>query len=259
VVLYTVVVNRKLKHYIYDITDKAKLKKLIIKCLFGTATSISTAVVVKEFGLTFFAVASNCGPIFTVILSYIVLRDKILREDMLLLVIVLSGIAVKLAFPEPIATNTNNIKTTSGYILLAYIPIGIAASNVLLRKMKGLHFVQINIYKIIIALTISSSICAIKQVSLSVIKEFTALDYTWLILSTLFQEASVIARKISSNHAPPSKLAHYAYLNTLYSFLFDLLIPSLGVHFNYEAYIAYAIIISGFSMKFILVGCRFRA
>jgi len=69
----------------------------------------------------------------------------------------------------------------------------------------------------------------------------------------------VIARKISFNHAPPSKLAHYAYLTTLYAFLFDLLIPSLGVHFNLFSYISYGIIIGGFSMKFILVGLRIRA
>ena len=172
----------------YDITDKAKLKKLIIKSLFGTATSITGVVVLKEFGLTFFAIAGNFGPICTVILSFILLRDKIQKEDMLLLVIVMSGVVIKFSYPETESQNdnTHNKKSTLGYIFIAYIPIGIAASNILLRKMKGLHFIQLNIYKIIIALMISSSICGILKVSLSVINNFTALDYTWLILCTLF-------------------------------------------------------------------------
>ena len=160
--MYLVFVNRKLKYFIWDITDKAKLKKLIIKSLFGTATSITGVVVLKDFGLTLFAIAGNFGPIFTVILSFILLRDRVQKEDMLLLVIVLSGLAVKFSHPETAKHHDVHADASVlDYIFLGYIPLGIAASNILLRKMKGLHFVQLNIYKIMIALVIAVSICFI--------------------------------------------------------------------------------------------------
>jgi hypothetical protein len=79
-----------------------------------------------------------------------------------------------------------------------------------------------------------------------------------MFIGSLFQQASVIARKISFNHAPPSKLAHYTYLSTFYAFLFDLGIPSLGAHFDFHAYVSYGIIILGFSIKFLLVANRIR-
>ena len=41
------------------------------------------------------------------------------------------------------------------YLVLIYIPLGIAFTNILLRKMKGLHFIQLSVYKIVIALIIS--------------------------------------------------------------------------------------------------------
>ena len=71
------VVNRKLKYFVYDRTDKSALKKLITRSLFGTATSISSVIVLKGFGLTLFAIAGNFGPIVTVFLSFFLLRDRI--------------------------------------------------------------------------------------------------------------------------------------------------------------------------------------
>ena len=79
-------------------------------------------------------------------------------------------------------------------------------------------------------------------------------DWVILVVGSLIQQASVIARKISFNHAPPSKLAHYAYVNTIYSFAFDLFIPFLGVNFNFYKYIGYGVIILAFIMKFISIG-----
>jgi hypothetical protein len=138
------------------------LKKLIIKSLFGTATSITGTVVLKKFGLTLFAVVGDFGPILTVVFSYFLLKDKIKGEDKLLFVIIVSGLAVKFSHPETAKHHDVHADASVlDYIFLGYIPLGIAASNILLRKMKGLHFVQLNIYKIMIALVIAVSICFI--------------------------------------------------------------------------------------------------
>jgi hypothetical protein len=69
----------------------------------------------------------------------------------------------------------------------------------------------------------------------------------------------VIARKISFNYAPPSKLSHYAYVNTLYSFGFDLAIPYLAAHFTLYGYVGYSIIIAAFGVKFAMIGKRITA
>ena len=133
-----------------------------MRSLFGTATSISTLVVIKEFNLTLQSIASNFGPIFTVILSYFMLGDKVLGEDILLLIVVMSGIAIKFypqIFDKGHSTNPDADASIFAYVCLVYIPIGCALSNILLRKMKGLHFIQLSLYKIVIALMISSAIC----------------------------------------------------------------------------------------------------
>ena len=163
-VCYIIFVNKRLKLYVYDNTDKSNLKNLIIRSLFGTATSIAGLIVLKEFDITLYAIAANFGPIMTVIFSYFMLRDKIQREDMLLIVIVMIGLAVKFSCPEDSVAKHSVLKgrTVFGYICLAYIPIGIALSNILLRKMKKVHFIQVCVYKITIALIIATTICLIR-------------------------------------------------------------------------------------------------
>lgn len=122
-------VNKKLKHHVIDNTDKSTLKNLVIQSLFGTATSIATLIVLKEFDITLYAIAANFGPIMTVIFTYFLLRDKIQREDMLLIVIVMIGLTVKFSCPEdsvPSKDSAHKGKSVFGYICLAYIPVGIA-------------------------------------------------------------------------------------------------------------------------------------
>jgi drug/metabolite transporter (DMT)-like permease len=164
--VYILVVNKNLKHYVIDKTAKSDLKNLVTRSLFGTATSIAGLVVLKEFDITLYAIASNFGPIMTVIFSYFLLRDKIQREDMLLLSIVMVGLAVKFSFPEHSTGSKHDAhksgRSTFGYLCLAYIPVGIALSNILMRKMKKVHFIQLSIYKIIIALVITTIICVIR-------------------------------------------------------------------------------------------------
>ena len=244
-------------------TDREALKKLVIRSLAGTATSIAGLVAIKAFSLTLYATAQNISPVVTVVLGYFMINDKIKCEDVLLLFIVLGGVFVtKLcAFfpdldhcPTPAKDKVMEGPSAFDYILLAYIPIGIAFTNILLRKMKGLHFIQLSVYKIIIALSVAAIICIIEQSPLNPVLKFKWYDWVILVVGSLIQQASVIARKISFNHAPPSKLAHYAYVNTIYSFGFDSLIPFLMAKFNLYSYIGYGVIIAGFIMKFISIG-----
>ena len=46
-VCYIMFVNKKLKHYVYDNTDKSNLKNLVIRSLFGTATLIAGLILLK--------------------------------------------------------------------------------------------------------------------------------------------------------------------------------------------------------------------
>jgi hypothetical protein len=99
----------------------------------------------------------------------------------------MSGLYVKFANPEVKKDDDYNHRSTLGYICLAYIPVGIGFSNILLRKMKGLHFIQLSLYKIFIALIITSGICYINHDTLRILWRFSSLDFTYLIVGSIFQ------------------------------------------------------------------------
>ena len=64
---------------------------------------------------------------------------------MLLLVIVIVGLAIKFSFPQDSPGSNNDVhvskKSIFAYICLAYIPVGIGLSWILMRKMKKVHFI----------------------------------------------------------------------------------------------------------------------
>ena len=72
------------------------------------------------------------------------------------------------------------------YVLLAYIPLGIALSNILLRKMKGLHFIQLSVFKITFALIVAIIISALTGDKLTILKKFKLVDYVYVIVGSLF-------------------------------------------------------------------------
>lgn len=70
--------------------------------------------------------------------------------DKILIIIVVTGVSImsmdKYINPSHRDANHHGVPWW-GYVGLFYVPVGLASSNVLMRKMKGLHFVTIALYK----------------------------------------------------------------------------------------------------------------
>jgi hypothetical protein len=178
------------------LTNAKALKQLTLRSLAGTATSIAGIIAIKKFSLVLYATAQNISPVVTVVLGYFLINDKIKLEDVALLAVVLLALFVKFIpeiFPDAPHFLPREAKdpakagapvapapTVVDYLLLLYIPLGIALSNILLRKMKGLHFIQLSVYKILYALAIAGAIVLIQGTSIQPVKNFTTVD--WLIL-----------------------------------------------------------------------------
>lgn len=112
------------------------------------------------------------------------------REDVGLFIIIIAGLVVRFT----VGNTGNNMKAMTAtnvkfydYIFLAYVPIGLAATDILLRKFKKLHFVTLSVYKIVIACLISFIIffSASKRTAVEVLKPMDYIDWLLLIGSTL--------------------------------------------------------------------------
>jgi len=184
------------------------------------------------------------------------------KEDMILMCVIIVGIAI-ITVPSftsvPDSVTVEVIRPFYAYIGIIYVPVGLSLSNVLMRKMKGLHFIQLSVFKLFVSIPIAGFVLALSRPSWEVFAHFGYVDWIILVASAVVQQGSVVGRFLSFKFASPSKLAHYTYLTSFYSFIFDLTIPLLMAHFDVYNYTGIGIILFGFAMKFLVVGRRLKA
>ena len=140
---YVVAVNRKLKYFIVERTTKANLKPLFMRGAFGTANSFFGILTTQYFSLVYVGLSNNLNPIATCLMAFFILREKMGREDILLLVIILIGIGI-LSVPSFFGTDSTQTEIAKPWFAwfgIIYVPLGLSFSNVIMRKMKGLHFI----------------------------------------------------------------------------------------------------------------------
>lgn len=115
--------------------------------------------------------------------------------DKILIVIVVTGVSVmsldKYINPSHRDANHPNAVPWWGYFGLFYVPVGLASSNVLMRKMKGLHFVTIALYKYVLMMPILAIIFLfIVQFKWEVIENFDTIDWLLIVLAAICQQSS---------------------------------------------------------------------
>ena len=73
------------------------------------------------------------------------------------------------------------------YFGLFYIPIGSAGSNILMRKMKGLHFIQIALFKYVFMVPLFFTIFAIIGFDWTPLENFDTIDWILIVCAAVAQ------------------------------------------------------------------------
>ena len=152
--IWILTVNIKLKHFMWDRIKSNQFKGLLIRSVFGTFNGYFSIQNIKFFTLVYCGISTNAAPLVTCFFSYIFLREAMKGIDKILIVIVVAGVTImsmdKYINPSHRDAHHNIEIPWYGYFGLFYVPVGLASSNVLMRKMKGLHFITIATYKYVI-------------------------------------------------------------------------------------------------------------
>jgi len=92
------------------------------------------------------------APLVTCILAKIFLAETMKKIDMVQIIIIFVGVLLVIlgsADPTHIDSKSNDLdhKPWYAYLGLVFVPLGMGSSNVLMRKMKKIHFVTLGVYK----------------------------------------------------------------------------------------------------------------
>ena len=100
-------VNKELKAAVWDGVDRKSAPPLVFRSIQGTMTNIINYSVTKYLPLTLIAIVNNMGPLITLVLAFVILKEKIKKFEILMIVLTVGGVITVVAF--------SNSAVDSGY------------------------------------------------------------------------------------------------------------------------------------------------
>ena len=133
--------NCGLKKAVWDGIKGPNIKALTFRTTQGAMTQIISYYCVKFLPLTIIAVTANLAPIITVVIAFLVLKEKVKNFEIIIMILSLAAIIVFVLKGEP---DQQTLTKTSIPVFVFYIALGLnpflqASGTVAMRKMKKFH------------------------------------------------------------------------------------------------------------------------
>ena len=151
IALTTMVVwlNCGLKKAVWNGIKRDQISALIFRSTQGAVTNIISYSCTKYLPLTVIAIISNLGPSVTVVLAYMVLKEKIKGFEMVIMFLSLAATIVFSLFgnaKEDKGEATSSLPIWVFYAALAVNPILSSSGTIAMRKMKKFHEAVVSWY-----------------------------------------------------------------------------------------------------------------
>ena len=177
-------------------TCKQKFMKPLFYRVAMTAASILIFnIVCKYFPLVYIGLGGNLVPLITVFLSYLFLGEIINKFDKIAIFISIIGVGVITTAKFEAQSGQSDKKMQHdhtpilGVLGLFMLPLLSSSGAILMRKMKGLHWLTLTIYLNMFLILVSGSILYYQGASLDYIWKFDSFDW-FCILVSVFAENS---------------------------------------------------------------------
>ena len=99
-VCQAIYVNKELKKAVWDDVNRSNVCPLIVRSSQGAITNIINYSVTKFLPLTMIAIVNNLGPPITVLLAFIVLKERIKKFEILMIMMTVAGILIVVIFGQ---------------------------------------------------------------------------------------------------------------------------------------------------------------
>lgn len=91
-VCQAIYVNKELKKAVWDDINRSNVGPLIVRSSQGAVTNIINYSVTKYLPLTMIAIVNNLGPPVTVLMAFIVLKERVKKFEILMIALTVAGI-----------------------------------------------------------------------------------------------------------------------------------------------------------------------
>ena len=181
----------------------------------------------KYLNLTVIAIVSNLAPLFTVVLAYMILKEKLKSFELTIMLLSLVCVILFSVFATS-EEDSHRAKTSTPmwvlYASLATSPVLIAGGNIAMRKMKKFHNAVVAWYQSWAVLLVSITVILITQEGFEVFKTFDWRSWVLISLIGFFAVLSLTTRFKALKLQKAAKLQILTPIITLLQFAYDVII-----------------------------------
>ncbi|CDW77318.1 membrane protein [Stylonychia lemnae] len=249
---YAILINVNVKEVLYTSIPRENVKNLILRCVQGVVMFPLLMIAVKYLPLVFIALASNMAPLFTALLSYLIIREKLKPLDISVLLISFVGVII-LITGAPDTKNEpqqNQIGIGLMTVLFFAIPIMGSINSINQHSMRDFNDFTTGTYVNLILLVLFVPYIYIFEDGLIIMNRFEYYDYLQFILLGGTSVCIGLARKRALQYLEPGKLGGINFFQSIIQLMIDILF--FGFAFAFQQLIGIVIIFTANIVKMII-------
>jgi len=251
-------VNKDLKKVCYDTIEGKMWYPLWARTIQGMFTITINFSSIKYFTLTLVAVVNNFGPLFTVILAYFMLDERLNTFKMGQLLFAFGGATLMIVFtplpetetPQEGDTQEGSLATIFKYVCLVLNPMLVAYGTIQMRKMRSLNEDVVSCYMNGVAIPLMIVLVYATGSDLSAWNDFGGLEWFCIVALSVSVIFSQTFRFKAVQNEEAAKLQPLNFLNPVYQLIGDLAIFSAA--FNVWQLVGMAIVCLVFFVELVI-------
>ncbi|CDW82674.1 membrane protein [Stylonychia lemnae] len=250
-IIFIVVMNRKIKHVMITSIPRQSYFNLTVRCIQGLIAFTLVYYALRYLPLVFVALVMNLSPIFIAILSYLVLKEQLMRIDIIILGVSFIGVIILVSG----SINSENVSQSKiedtsnifAWIALFLIPFSAAINAVNQRQMRDLNEYTVGSYMTLVSLLGYTPIVLLFENGFGIIYDFEMYDWALAILLGITGFYFNVFRFKALQYQEPGKLGGISYFQSIIQLILDVVF--LGQKFTSQQLIGIMVVICANGVK----------
>lgn len=232
----------------YDILignlKKDMILPLCIRVFAGVVSFFFINAAIQSLPIFIVSLVINLAPIFTSILGFVFLSERISRSEVFALVLAFVGVYILISSPQQKENDSDIVKTASSsdetsyisnikllpLILLICATLLMATTNIMLRKMKKMHEYCSATYTVLTSIPFFGLGMTFSGSEWTIADSFSTSDYIVMTFIALCGISGLICKTKAMQYEMASRLSIVIYFSVIFQLVFDLAL--IGTVFN---------------------------
>ncbi|CDW87883.1 membrane protein [Stylonychia lemnae] len=232
-VILVFIVGKNYKWILWESIPRNMIFPLLVRVTCGCLGFLCINQAIKHLPIVLVALFVNTLPLFTSLLGFLILREKITKMEVFCLVLAFLGIYTLVSGSERLQNSEEDVKSNINswsLLMLILAPIFMASINVSLRHMRQLHELTASTYAVLFSIVFYSTLMSFTDNDFSMFDTFLVHEHFLLLFISLAGGTGMLLKTRALQHEMAGRLSILGYFSIVFTFFFDLIF--IGTKFS---------------------------